>query len=238
MATSTPIDDLHPVAGAAAGWSRRRRAAERAGARDPVRAERADLDSLNDEALITRTSAGDAAAFEVLMLRYQAQVFQFVRWQRGVTERAAEDITQEVFLQLYRVAGQFRGGARFRTWFYTLARNVCRNHQRTLRRRAPERWYALPEEALAGLPDGRPGPQARCERGEKQRAVAAAVARLPAYQREVLLLREWQDLSYAEIAEVLEVPIGTVRSRLHKARYSLTSLLTPEGEPMPEGSPA
>jgi RNA polymerase sigma-70 factor (ECF subfamily) len=214
--TSTPIE-LHPPAGAAAEWARRRSAAERA----PARAD------LSDEALIARAAAGDAAAFEVLMRRYQAQVFHFVRWQRGVTERLAEDITQEVFLQLYRVAGQFRGGARFRTWFYTLARNVCRNHQRTLRRRAPERWYALPEEALAGLPDRGPGPHVRCEHGEAQRVIGAAMARLPAWQREVLVLREWQDLSYAEIAEVLAVPIGTVRSRLHKARETLMALLAP-----------
>jgi RNA polymerase sigma-70 factor (ECF subfamily) len=216
MATSTPID-LSAVAGTAAGWASRRRAAERA----PVRAD------LTDEALIARTAEGDAAAFEVLMRRYQAPVFHFVRWQRGVTERSAEDITQEVFLQLYRVAGQFRGGARFRTWFYTLARNVCRNHQRALRRRAPERWYALPEEALAGLPDRGPGPQARCEHGEAQRVVGAAMSRLPVWQREVLVLREWQDLSYAEIADVLAVTIGTVRSRLHKARETLMALLGP-----------
>lgn len=214
--TSTPIE-LHPPAGAAAGWARRLSVAERA----PARAD------LSDEALIARAAAGDAAAFEALMRRYQAQVFHFVRWQRGVTERSAEDITQEVFLQLYRVAGQFRGGARFRTWFYTLARNVCRNHQRTLRRRAPERWYALPEEALAGLPDRGPGPQVRCEHGEAQRVIGAALARLPAWQREVLVLREWQDLSYAEIAEVLAVPVGTVRSRLHKARETLMALLAP-----------
>jgi len=218
MATSTPID-FHAAAGTA-GWARRRPAE-----RVPVRAD------LSDEALIEHTAAGDAAAFEHLMRRYQAQVFHFVRWQRGITERSAEDVTQEVFLQLYRVAGHFRGGARFRTWFYTLARNVCRNHQRSLRRRAPEHWYALPEEALAGLPDRGPGPQARCEHGEAQRVIGAAMARLPAYQREVLVLREWQDLSYAEIAEVLEVPIGTVRSRLHKARETLMGLLAPEGAP-------
>ncbi len=216
MATSTPID-FHPAAATAVGWASRRRAAERVAAR-------ADL---SDEALIERTAAGDAAAFEVLMRRYQAPVFQFVRWQRGVTERSAEDITQEVFLQLYRVAGHFRGGARFRTWFYTLARNVCRNHQRALRRRAPERWFALPEEALEGLPDRGPGPQVRCEHGEAQRVVGTAMARLPAWQREVLVLREWQDLSYAEIADVLAVPIGTVRSRLHKARATLMALLAP-----------
>lgn len=226
MATSTPIEFSHAVAGSA-GWARRLRAA----GRTPVRAE------LSDEALIEAAAGGDGAAFEALMRRYQSQVFQFVRWQPGVNERSAEDITQEVFLQLYRVAGQFRGGARFRTWFFTLARNVCRNHQRTLRRRAPERWYALPEEALAGLPDRAPGPQARCERGEAQRMVGAALVRLPAWQREVLLLREWQDLSYSEIAEVLDVPIGTVRSRLHKARASLMELLAPAGGRGEDGAP-
>lgn len=226
MATSTPID-LHTMPGAA-GWAGRKSAATSRD-RTPLRAD------LTDEALIARTADGEAAAFEALMRRYQARVYQFVRWQAGISERTAEDITQEVFLQLYRVAGQFRGGARFRTWFFTLARNVCRNHQRTLRRRAPERWYALPEEALEGVADDGPGPQARCERGEARRVVGEALERLPAWQREVLLLREWQDLSYAEIAEVLEVPVGTVRSRLHKARESLIALLAPaaEGGPCP-----
>lgn len=218
MATSTPID-LHTMPGAA-GWARRESAPAARG-ESPVRAD------LTDEALIARTADGDAAAFEALMRRYQGRVYQFVRWQAGVSERTAEDITQEVFLQLYRVARQFRGGARFRTWFFTLARNVCRNHQRTLRRRAPERWYALPEEALESVADDGPGPQARCERGEARRVVGEALGRLPDLQREVLLLREWQDLSYAEIAEVLEVPIGTVRSRLHKARETLLTLLDP-----------
>lgn len=220
MATSTPID-LHTMPGAV--WARRAA---------PAR-EAAPLAADTDEALIARTAEGEAAAFEALMRRYQGRVYQFVRWQSGITERTAEDITQEVFLQLYRVAGQFRGGARFRTWFFTLARNVCRNHQRSLRRRAPEHWHALPEEALEAVADEGPGPQVACERGEARRVVGEAVARLPAWQREVLLLREWQDLSYVEIAEVLAVPVGTVRSRLHKARESLVALLAPtvEGRP-------
>ncbi len=221
MATSTPID-LHTMPGAV--WARRAAPAREA---PPITADS------TDEALIARTAEGEAAAFEALMRRYQGRVYQFVRWQSGITERTAEDITQEVFLQLYRVAGQFHGGARFRTWFFTLARNVCRNHQRSLRRRAPEHWYALPEEALEGVADEGPGPQAACERGEARRVVGEAVACLPAWQREVLLLREWQDLSYAEIAEVLAVPVGTVRSRLHKARESLVALLTPAAEGRP-----
>jgi RNA polymerase sigma-70 factor (ECF subfamily) len=69
----------------------------------------------------------------------------------------------------------------------------------------------------------------RCEHGEAQRVIGAAMARLPAWQREVLVLREWQDLSYSEIAEVLAVPVGTVRSRLHKARETLMALLAPAG---------
>lgn len=219
MATSTPID-FGAVAGRAGSWSRRLRshAAEAA--------PRGDEDPYSDEALVARTADGDGAAFELLMGRYQSQVFHFVRWQRGITERSAEDVTQEVFLQLYRAAWQFRGGARFCTWFFALARNVCRNYLRQQRRRSREDWYALPETALAVLPDRRPGPQARCERGEIQQRVASAVAKLPDYLREVLILREWQDLSYSEIASVLDVPIGTVRSRLHKARTTLMEVLT------------
>lgn len=221
MATSTPLD-FGAVAGRKSSWSDRLRA------RTADARPRADEDPFSDEALVARTADGDGAAFELLMSRYQSQVFNFVRWHRGITERSAEDVTQEVFLQLYRAAWQFRGGARFRTWFFTLARNVCRNYLRKQRRRSREEWNALPEEALAVLPDRRLGPQARCERGETQRQVTGAVARLPGYQREVLILREWQDLSYSEIAEVLGVPIGTVRSRLHKARASLMEILTVE----------
>lgn len=188
----------------------------------------ADAAPGSDEALVARAGAGDTAAFERLVGRYRDRIYQFVLWQPGVDDTLADDITQEVFLQLYRATAQFRGRSRFRTWLYSLARNVCRNQLRRYRRLGCGRAAAEPESVLAGLADQRPGPLARCERSEAAERVARAVDELPEPFRSALLLREWEEMSYAEIAAVLGVPVGTVRSRLHKARARLALQLTGE----------
>jgi RNA polymerase sigma-70 factor (ECF subfamily) len=215
--TTTPLH-LRGLAGHPAGaW-----ADERAD-------ERAEAAAGSDEALAARVAAGDVAAFERLVATYRDRIHQFILWHPGVTEAIAEDITQEVFFQLYRTADRFRRRSTFRTWLYSLARNVCHNQMRRHRRFARGRADLQPETALAGLADGRPGPDARCERSEAAQRVGAAVRRLPERLRAVLLLREWEDLSYPEIASVLGVPVGTVRSRLHKAREVLAGQLGDAG---------
>jgi RNA polymerase sigma-70 factor, ECF subfamily len=177
-----------------------------------------------DEALANEVARGSATAFEALFERYRDRVFQFVLWQLDADHDAAEELTQEIFYQLYRSAASFRRRSRFRTWLYSLARNVCRQHRR--KHRSAGHVRVAGDEAKGRLlPDGRPGPLERLTAAELQVRVRRAVESLPPAQRTVLVLRDWEDLSYVEIARVLAIPVGTVRSRLHHARSALATAL-------------
>jgi RNA polymerase sigma-70 factor (ECF subfamily) len=175
-----------------------------------------------DEALVERVAEGSSAAFETLFERYRDRVFQFVLWQLDAGRDAAEDLTQEIFFQVYRSASTFRHRSSFRTWLYSLARNVCRHHERKHRRESGE---AVPD--LAG--DGSDALD-RLTAAEDRARVRQAVAALPREQRSALLLRDWEELSYQEIAVVLDIPLGTVRSRLHNARSALAQALSAREE--------
>lgn len=181
-----------------------------------------------DEALARELARGSAAAFEALLERYRDRVFQFVLWHLDSPPAAgrdlAEELTQEIFFQLYRSAASFRHRSGFRTWLYSLARNVCRHHRRKHRRELPAGGCEEAERAPAFTPSP-PDPLERLAHAEDQARVRQAVATLPPQQRVVLVLRDWEELSYAEIAQVLEVPLGTVRSRLHHGRSTLAKLL-------------
>jgi len=178
-----------------------------------------------DEALAAAAASG-GAAFDELFRRYAPRVRHFVAWQTGGGEDAVEELTQEVFFQVYRSLPRFAGRSTFRTWLYALAGNVCRHHVRRRKRRL--HWFASPEEdgpAIDEMPDLAPTVVERLARRELHGEVRKQVARLPTPYRSVLLLRDWEDLSYAEIAEVLAIPVGTVRSRLHQARSRLAAAL-------------
>lgn len=193
--------------------------------REGDRAAAAPPAGATDEALVRLVARGSAPAFEELLARYRDRVFQFVLWQLEGGRDAAEELTQEVFFQLYRSAASFRHRCRFRTWLYSLVRNVCRHHRR---RRRGEAGRVSWQDGEAGEPvvaDARPGALERLTAAEARARVRRAVASLPPLQRAVLVLRDWEDLSYREIAEVLEVPVGTVRSRLHHARRALAAIL-------------
>jgi RNA polymerase sigma-70 factor (ECF subfamily) len=193
-----------------------------------------------DEALAA-TAAGEAAAtrrgqaaFAELFRRYRERVHRFVRWRMGeaaLRPDEVEEITQEVFFQLYRSLAAYRGRSSFRTWLYGLAHNVCR-HQR--RRRGRRLRFERPEDSVGSdswteVPDLAPGALDRLESGELRRRVHRRVSELAPIYRDVLVLRDWEDLSYAEIAEALEIPVGTVRSRLFQARARLAVALTEIG---------
>lgn len=187
-----------------------------------------ELARASDEELIDRFVHGESAAFAELLERYRDKVFQFACWTLGSgrDRSEAEDATQEVFLQLFRSARSFRHRSKFRTWLYSLARNVCRQHAAKLRRRPFTPWREDAEEdPVLEIPDGQPGPLDQIEEEERHRLLRAAVEGLPPHHRGVLLLRDWEDLSYEEIAEVMQVPVGTVRSRLFHARAALARQL-------------
>ncbi len=192
--------------------------------------ERAELErplpgaSDDDRPLVSRAQSGDTAAFEALVRRYEGWVFTLAL--RLVGDRGeAEDMAQEVFLKAYRSLSRFRGAARFSTWLYAIASHHCLNHLRA-RRHRPEAGATKGSggEALLAaelLPDGAPRADALLERADLARIVQTGLSALTEDHRLILILRDIQGMPYEEIAETLRVEVGTVRSRLHRARAEL-----------------
>jgi RNA polymerase sigma-70 factor (ECF subfamily) len=186
---------------------------------------------LSDEALLARFREGDRGAFDPLVRRYQDRVYGLcLRW-LGEPE-SAEEVAQDVFLALYRALPDFRGEARLSTYVFRACVNHCRNRRTHRARRA---WgHHEPLEA----PDGRArelrddadrGADAGAHASDARRLVAAALDALDDELRAIVLLRDVQDLDYDEIADILEIPRGTVKSRLHRARTELAAALVTQG---------
>lgn len=189
-----------------------------------VRGERAD------EELVAAAAAGDRAAFGELMARYQDRIYGFaLRFTANPTD--AEDVTQETFLKAYRSIRRFRGDAKFSTWLYQIAKNQCINRFHRGRRRFVHRSVSLDEVGLdQGLPllqleTDAPSPEATSIADETHAQLAAAIASLEPHYRAALILRDVEDLDYGEIAQILAVPVGTVKSRIHRARAELRARL-------------
>jgi len=171
-----------------------------------------------DEALALRAQAGDRQAFAQLVRRHQERVFRFVLRMLGSREEAM-DLTQETFLKAYRALPGWRPEARFATWLFQIARNATLD---LLRRRQLVEFVPLdadaPGEAACEPHDAAPLPEERLADRQRIGLLERALGALPAGQREILLLRELEDMSYAEIAATLGVNEGTVKSRLARAR--------------------
>ena len=178
--------------------------------RDPCDAE--------DELLVDRFLGGDRAAFDALVRRYQDPVHRFVAWSIGDDE--ADDVAQDVFVEVYRSLATWRRRSTFRTWLYGVARNVCRRHVR----RGAVRGHVHGEIDVDDLP-GASNPALRVAQSDANDSLLAAIARLPADQRVTLMLRAWEGLRYDEIAAATNVPLGTVRSRLNTARRTLAAAI-------------
>ena len=182
-----------------------------------------------DGPFVGRARTGDAAAFEVLVRRHERWVFSLVLRMVG-NRHEAEDIAQDIFLKTYRGLPNFRGTARFSTWLHTIATNQTLSHlaaRATSRRREVADSDPDLPPVLDRLPDQAPGPDRDLERRDLRALLDAALARLSPEHRIVVVLRDIQDLSYEEISEVLQLEIGTVRSRLHRARAALKAVLAP-----------
>ena len=173
-----------------------------------------------DEELAAAFLAGDHDAFHRLVLRHQDKLHRFVCWTVNAAE--AEDLTQEVFVEAYRSLRGWRREALFRTWLYGIGRNICRRH---LRDQARRRRLFDEDADIQAASDPRPGPLQRLGVEEHNIAMLNAIGQLSAEHRVTLMLRAWEGLPYAEIAELTGVPKGTVRSRLHNARRELAKLL-------------
>jgi len=169
---------------------------------------------------LDRLRAGDARAFEELVATHQHRVFGVaLRMLGGAAE--AEEMAQEAFLRAHRSLGKFRGESKLSTWLYTIVSRLCLNRLASGERRAVRHG----EEILGRVADERGGPEVRAERGELETALQRAIAALPEERRVVIILRDLEGLSYEEIAQALSVEMGTVRSRLHRARMELRDKL-------------
>jgi RNA polymerase sigma-70 factor (ECF subfamily) len=170
--------------------------------------------------LLARLRAGDRRAFEELVRAQQHRVYGLALRMLG-NAAEAQDVAQEVFIRAHRGLAEFRGDARLSTWLYTIASRLCLN-----RLAKSERQVIHPgDEALGRIADARPGPDEALERDELDEALRLAIAELPEERRVVVLLRDVEGLAYEEIAEILALPVGTVRSRLHRARLDLKEQL-------------
>jgi RNA polymerase sigma-70 factor (ECF subfamily) len=167
-----------------------------------------------------RLRAGDTQAFETLVTTYQHRVFGVALRMLG-NAAEAEDVAQEVFLRAHRALGDFRGDAKLSTWLYAIASRLCltrlASHERALLRHG--------EEGLLRLPQAMAGPDVAFERSELEAALHRAISELPVERRIVVVLRDLEGLSYEDIALTLDVELGTVRSRLHRARMDLKDKL-------------
>jgi RNA polymerase sigma-70 factor, ECF subfamily len=166
---------------------------------------------LRERLLVLRAQVGDEAAFSELFRLFGGRTRRYLRSLLG--DPAAEDAQQEVWLTVYRRVGALTNPAGFRTWLFQITRNRAIDHLRRTRR---ERALHSDGESLPGLAAAPVDDDSGLD--IEDHAVAAAMVALPATHREVLVLRFWEDLTYAEIALVVGVPVGTVRSRLFHAK--------------------
>ncbi|HUP38114.1 MAG TPA: sigma-70 family RNA polymerase sigma factor [Candidatus Limnocylindria bacterium] len=169
---------------------------------------------------LDRLRAGDAPAFEDLVMTYQHRVFGVALRMLG-NRAEAEEVAQEAFVRAHRALGEFRGDAKLSTWLYAITSRLCLNRLASGERRMARQG----EDALLRLSDAGPRPDAALERRELEAALGRAIADLPEDRRIVVVLRDLEGLSYEEIAQVLELELGTVRSRLHRARAELKEKL-------------
>ena len=182
-----------------------------------------------DQALVEQVQAGDKQAFDVLVLKYQNKIIQLVnRYVHDADE--ARDVAQEAFIKAYRAIGRFRGDSAFYTWLYRIAINTAKNYLVASGRRPPrsdiDAQDAEQYEGATGLKEYAT-PERLLLKDEIQGAIATAIDDLPDDLRTAITLRELEGLSYEEIAQTMDCPIGTVRSRIFRARDSIDTRLKP-----------
>jgi RNA polymerase sigma-70 factor (ECF subfamily) len=183
------------------------------------------LKTTSDEQLIAKFQQGDLSAFDQIVERYQGQLINFVG--RLLNDRnAAEDIVQETFLRVYRNKHRYKEIARFSTWIYTIAGNLARTE---LRRRKIRNFFSISQrgegEKDYEIPDTDIDVEKSVEGSMVKEMILREVMKLPVYFREVIILRDLQDLSYEEISQILKVPLGTVKSRVNRGRSQIQKRL-------------
>jgi RNA polymerase sigma-70 factor, ECF subfamily len=178
-----------------------------------------------DALLVEATLSGSRDAFGELVERYQDRLFNTLVRVLGSRDDASE-VLQEAFMQAYTKLGSFRGSAKFYTWIYRVALNMACSHRRRNTRRRDEQSVEQIREVSGIEPvDKSLQPEQTLVRSEQAQMVQAALLEISDEHREILVLREMEDCSYETIAEILDLPVGTVRSRLFRARQQLKERL-------------
>lgn len=182
-----------------------------------------------DQLLVGRVQRGDKKAFDLLVLKYQQKVANLIsRYVRDPTE--VLDVTQEAFIKAYRALPNFRGDSAFYTWLYRIAINTAKNHLAAMNRRPPSSDVEAEtaEQMDTGVRLKEYGtPEHLALEAEIAETIKAAIDDLPEDLRTAITLRELEGLSYDEIAKAMECPIGTVRSRIFRAREAIDARLRP-----------
>lgn len=196
-----------------------------------------ELQYLSDEDLMALFQAGTVEAFDLLVSRYKDSLANYLYRFLG-DSKEVEDLLQETFMRVYRNRHSYRRIAKFSTWLYTIAGNLARSEYRKRKRR---RVYSLQsvnrdeEEYEVEIPDETFAPDRHTESTIQDRYIQEALKQIPEEFREVVVLRDVQQLSYEEIAEITGLPMGTVKSRINRGRTKLQALLR-DVYPVPEES--
>jgi RNA polymerase sigma-70 factor (ECF subfamily) len=192
---------------------------------------REQLAALDDNALIAAFTMGEERAFELLVTRYQNRLLNFIVRTIGDRERG-EDLVQEVFIRVSRHAQRFDRSKKFSTWIYTIASNLAKNELRNRSRNPLVLFQTLQqnwddEERPLQFEDHHSRPDDMYRRRYLRESVEAAIARLPEHHRQVFVLRELEGKPYEEIADITGCNLGTVKSRLNRARAAFAAIIEP-----------
>ena len=188
-----------------------------------------EASSQTDQQLVQRVQKGDKRAFDLLVVKYQHKIMALVsRYIRDSAE--VQDVTQEAFIKAYRALPKFRGDAQFYTWLYRIAINTAKNYLMARSRRPPGSDIDVQDaenfDSATALKDIE-NPENQLFGEELRQVVQRAIGQLPEDLRTAVTLREFDGLSYEEIADVMDCPVGTVRSRIFRARESIDKQLAP-----------
>ena len=185
--------------------------------------------SAEEKALIERCKRGDLAAFNDLVRKYEKQVYNFAYRLTGNYDDA-NDVAQDAFLRVFNAIGTFRGDSSFSTWLFRITTNVFLDERKKAKahpQTSLDEYLEFGESSVARqIEDPSPTPEAVLEESERALILSKAVSDLPEYQRAMVTLYHSQQKSYEEIAEIMDLPIGTVKSRLNRARLALKEKLS------------
>ena len=182
-----------------------------------------------DQDLVRRVQQGDKSAFDLLVIKYQHKIVHLVnRYVKDPSE--AQDVAQDTFIKAYKALGEFRGESAFYTWLYRIAINTAKNYLLSRSRRHSDYEVDMQDaEQIENAPQLKDieTPENHLMNDQIVQVIKAAIEKLPEEMRIAIMLREFEGMSYEEIAEAMDCPIGTVRSRIFRAREAIDEKLNP-----------